>query len=268
MARIRSIHIYPIKGMRGISLPEAWLRPEGLEHDRRWMLVDEQGTFLSQRTHPQMARFVPNFAQGRMEISYEGDVLEISLDELGGDAIEVSVFDDAMRAAELPSSYHNWFSERMGQKVRLVRHGRMTERLKNFEKYVDPVQATTITPVSFADGYPYLLLGTASMDLLNSKLSEPLPADRFRANILLQTDRPHEEDEWGAFRLGTARMRSVKPCARCQVTTIDQETGKRGPEPLRTLATYRRVGNKVMFGANAVMVESGRIRVGDELYFD
>lgn len=268
MARIKAIYIYPIKGMRGISLSESELQPEGLRHDRRWMLVDETGTFLSQRTHPQMARFVPEMHDDALIVRYEGTSIEVPVAKATGSDLAVSVFDDRMHAREVDADLNQWFSGHLGQSVRLVRHSRNTDRQKNFKKYVPDSVAATTTPVSFADGYPYLLLGTASMDLLNSKLDDPLPADRFRANLLLYTDRPHEEDDWNEFQLGSARMLSVKPCARCQVTTIDQQTGVKGTEPLRTLATYRRVDNKVLFGANAVLLEKGRIAVGDEVRLD
>ena len=263
MPTVKSLHIYPIKGMRAINISSARLRDAGFEHDRRWMLVDEAGAFLSQRTHEVFTQFVPSITDGQMQVNFGTERITFSLTESSTTTLPVSVFEDDMIAAEVDPQVSTWFSDQLGKRVRLVRRTGMTSRHKNFSKHVSPTTPRTSSPVSFADGYPYLILGTASMELLNEKLDTPLPLDRFRANIYLETTEPHEEDHFGEIRVGTERMLVVKPCARCQVTTIDQLTGERGKEPLRTLATYRRVGKKVNFGANAVALTEGVIRVGD-----
>ena len=265
MPTVKSLHIYPIKGMRALDLPAARLREAGFEHDRRWMLVDAAGTFLSQRTHAVFTQFVPEIRDGWMHVRFGAEHVRFSLSETSDTTLPVTVFDDRMRAAEVDTDVSAWFSDHLHEHVRLVRRTAATSRPKAFAKYVGPDAARTTTQVSFADGYPYLILGTASLELLNEKLATPLPPDRFRANIYLNTTEPHEEDTYRNLTIGSERMLVVKPCARCQVTTIDQRTGARGREPLRTLATYRRRGNGIDFGANAVAVTEGTIRVGDRV---
>ena len=265
MMTIQSLHLYPIKGMRGIEVPSAKLAEAGFEYDRRWMLVNEHNTFISQRTHPILTKFIPSIHENRLTVNYAHETLEIPFSEYADLHPEVSVFEHQMRATELSTRVNEWFSQQLQEAVRLVHQTTVTSRTKNFEKYVAPGAPRTQTPVSFADGYPYLLLGTASMDLLNQKLDQALTIDRFRANIIVQTEQPHEEDHWQEIKIGTEKMLVIKPCARCQVTTIDQQTGERGKEPLRTLATYRKKGNKINFGANAISLSDGTLRVGDVL---
>jgi len=263
MPTIRSIHIYPIKGMRGISLPSAQLQPEGFVSDRRWMLVDDDGTFISQRTHPEMTMFIPSISRGILTVASKGEEITIPTEELTEDHIDVRVFDDNMKATVVSDEVSKWFSERLHTSLRLVKVSQVTNRIKDFSKYV--VAEPKETVVSFADGYPYLILGTASMDLLNSKMEVDLDIDRFRANIVVDTDQPHDEDIWKSIQIGDQQMIVIKPCARCQVPTIDQQTGEMGKQPNTALATYRRDGRKVNFGMNAVALTNGSVSVGDTI---
>ena len=131
------------------------------------------------------------------------------------------------------------------------------------ERAVDPLYAGAADRVGFADGFPFLLLSEASLDDLNARLDSPLPVNRFRPNIVVAGCVPYEEDRWRRVRVGGVGFRVVKPCSRCAVSIVDQETGGKGEEPPRTLASYRKVGGKVLFGQNAIPDGSGRLRVGD-----
>jgi len=263
MANIESLHIYPIKGMRGISLESALLQPEGFEYDRRWMLVDDNGTFISQRSHPRMTLFTTAIEDEMLIVRYDDAQIAIRVDELTDTHIDVSVFDDIMIATVVSEESNAWFSKHLNVSLRLVRVGHMTNRVKDFSKYVESDQSQTT--VSFADGYPYLILSSASMDLLNSKMDNLLNIDRFRPNIVVNTAKAHDEDQWQNIQIGNERMLVIKPCARCQVPTIDQQTGISGKQPNLALARYRRDGNKVNFGMNAVALTGGILKVGDEI---
>ncbi|MBT8221272.1 MAG: MOSC domain-containing protein [Bacteroidia bacterium] len=266
MPKILSLVVYPIKGMRGIEINQAKLRPKGFQFDRRWMLVDQNGKFISQRSHPILTQFNIRFDSEQLLVSFGNELLKVEVEEMGNNQIPVSVFDDQMLASEAHPSYSNWFSQMLNESVQLVRHSSATERIKNFATYVNPEHTPQETPVSFADGYPYLIVGTASMDLLNSRMSDPLPLDRFRANIIVETFEPHEEDHWQHINIGDQKLLVIKPCARCQVPNIDQKTGISGNEPNKTLATYRKRENKIYFGMNAISLTNGLLTIGQEVY--
>ena len=247
--------------MRGITLQSAQLEPEGFEHDRRWMLVDDAGTFISQRTHPELTMFISSIEGDLLTVAYKGSEIKIPIDDLTGEHIDVSVFDDQMKATIVSDEASKWFSERLNTSLRLVKVSSVTNRIKDFSKYVDTDQKDTV--VSFADGYPYLILSTASMAQLNSKMDVDLDIDRFRANIVVDTYHPHDEDSWKTIQIGDQHLLVIRPCARCQVPTIDQQTGQKGKQPNTALAGYRRDGNKVNFGMNGVSLTDGMVSVGD-----
>lgn len=264
---IHSLHIYPIKGCQGISVESARLQPEGFEYDRRWMLVNDKGKFISQRSHPILTQFYPDIHDRQLSIRYQDMRTTFGLDDQIDDSkIEVTVFDDIMYAREVDLSVSKWFSDILGEDVRLVKVSQVTNRIKDFRKYVDTDRhASGRTVVGFADGYPYLILGTASMDYLNNKLDQSLSMDRFRANIVIKTDVPHIEDEWKALEIEDQKLIITKPCARCQVPNIDQQSGLSTKEPNHTLASYRRFENKIYFGMNAVSVTEGVLSIGDQI---
>jgi len=256
---LKEIWIYPIKSLGGIQLETCNTITEGLEHDRRWMLVDEQGIFMSQRTCPEMALFSCRLTDRELIINYKGDSVEIPLSEQSDKLTDVQVWESNFKAHEVSDSISQWFSDRLSQKVTLVR---MTEDSNRTKALKEPPYETNL---SMADGYPYLLLGTASMKQLNEKLTTKISANRFRANLIIETDVPHVEDTWKNVSIGNTSLQIIKPCARCQVITIDQETGKQGKEPTKTLASYRKESNKILFGVNAICTQEGRVAVGDEV---
>jgi uncharacterized protein len=240
-----------VKSCRGLSLPEATVEPWGLAGDRRWMLVDEAGEFVTQREDPLLATVVPTPVPSGLRLFLRGKEVEVPFPDAQAPRVEVSVWGDRLAAR---------LAARFEPGLRLV--------------YMDEPRARPVDPdygrpedrVSFADGFPLLLAATGSLDALNARLAAPLPMTRVRPNVVVAGAGAFEEDEWRQIRIGRVAFRVVKPCARCVVTTTDQATGARGgekAEPLRTLATFRRGAHGVLFGQNLIPDGAGTIRVGD-----
>ncbi|WP_426328016.1 MOSC domain-containing protein [Pedobacter sp. R-06] len=259
---LSEINIYPIKSLGGIRLEKALLEERGLQYDRRWMLVDEEGIFITQRKHFKLALLQVNIGGGKLSVSHKAlpeQSISFSLDEDTGEALSVVIWNDTATALEVNKAVSDWFSNFLNFKVRLVKMPLTEKRL------VDRDYATNDEIVSFADGYPCLLIGQSSLDGLNEKLDDPIRMDRFRPNFVFIGGYPHVEDGFKTFHIGEVLFSAIKPCARCVLITIDQQTGEKGQEPLRTLASYRTVGKKIMFGQNLLHQQSGVIRVGDEV---
>lgn len=259
MIKVRSLHIYPIKGMMGSSVDSAKTLERGFEHDRRYMLIDKNGTFISQRTHPQLVFFNPKIVNDQVIVEHEDKSFKISPSSPLRHTVETTIFDQLVPATEVSQSANDWFSSILEEDVRLVK---MT---KNDIRYKELIKGPKRVEVSFADGYPYLIIGTASLDKLNTLLKEPIGMERFRPNIVVETTEPHVEDRWNDIQIGNSELFVVKACARCPVVTTDQKLGSRSKEPLRTLASYRRKEKKVYFGANAISRRDSCINIGDEV---
>ncbi len=257
--KVLSLGIYPIKGMQGVSVPSLTALERGFEHDRRYMLIREDGTFLSQRVHPELVQFFPRIEGDNIIVFYKGREHTIPLSESTGNTVEATIFDKPVSATEVNKFANRWFSSILAMEVRLVKMTKDDVRHKELIKGPEKVE------VSFADGYPYLIVGSASLEKLNSKMDQPMPMHRFRPNIVIETTEPHVEDTWEKIKIGNVEFMVVKPCARCQVVTIDQYTGFSGPEPLKTLSSYRKKDNKVYFGANAISLQEGLVHIGDEV---
>ena len=263
---VASLHVYPVKGLKGVDVREARATARGLEFDRRFMVVDETGTFLTQREHPRMATVWTDIAGDSLVLSApDADEVSVPLIPTGPATMRVRVWRSTVDAAPVSAEADAFLTETLGMKCRLVYMPDTTRRLSN------PEYAGDDKLVSFADGYAYLLIGTASLADLNQRMATrggaPLPMNRFRPSIVLAGSAPYAEDTWNEVRVGSAVLGAAKPCGRCQVTTTDQSTGEvRGPEPLATLATYRDSAEfGVMFGMNYVTLEAGTIRVGDPI---
>lgn len=256
--KIKSLHIYPIKSLGGISLISSNLLERGLEYDRRWMLVDEHGVFLSQRDLPVLALFSVAIEDGLIIRSPNGASLEVNMNE-AGEHVTVSIWDDTVKAVEVSKNASSWFSQELKSEVRLVYMPSKSRRL------IDERYATNSEVVSFADGYPVLIANTASLIDLNSRLSIPIEIGRFRPNIVVEGATAFEEDRWANINIGTSKIEVVKKCARCVVVNINPATATKELEVLHALATYRKVSNKVLFGVNALVHQTGIIKVGDEL---
>jgi len=226
------------------------------------MLVDENSTFITQRKHFELALLQVSISGGKLNVAHKlTPELHISfgLDEDTGTAITVKIWDDTVTGMEVNPDVSSWFSTYLNFKVKLVKMPLEEQR------FVDRDYASNDEIVSFADGYPCLMIGQAALNSLNEKLKEPVLMDRFRPNFVFTGGEPHEEDRFKTFYIGEIPFSAVKPCARCVLITIDQQTGEKGQEPLRTLASYRTLNKKIMFGQNLLPQALGTIRKGDEI---
>jgi uncharacterized protein YcbX len=259
---LSKLYIYPIKSLGGISLNESEIEEKGLKYDRRWMLIDDEGTFVSQRKHHTLALLQLSMIDDYFiitEKSAQHNSSSFRVNEHLDDKILVRVWDDICHGLEVSIRVSQWFSDYLGFKVRLVVMPEQERRL------VDPRYALNNEVVSFADGYPSLLIGQSSLNELNKRLEHPVLMDRFRPNFVFSGGIPHEEDSIGTFQLGGINFTAAKPCARCVLITVDQATGIKSAEPLKTLAGYRTRGNKIMFGQNLLHKGTGRISIGQVL---
>lgn len=264
--QLSEIWVYPIKSLGGISLTEAVAEPRGLRYDRRWMLVDENGRFVSQREIPKMAMLGTALDTVTLSVFWKHDPaervtipLDINLEQLP--IIEVEVWGDRCAAGVLPDEINDWFSTQLEENLRLVYMPDTTKR------WADERYAPSGQHVSFADGFPYLIIGQATLDELNRRLEQPLPMNRFRPNFVFTGGEAFEEDNWQAFSIQDQKFMGVKPCARCSIPSIHQETAERAAEPTKTLATFRKFDNKILFGQNVIWLGDGEplIRVGDQI---
>ena len=280
MAILSDIILYPIKSCAGIHLREAVLTRSGLmsEHvfDREWMVVDEQGRFLTQREHPRMALIVPRIKATTLELRAPG-MLRLEI-ELGlphpqhAPVLDVQVWDDTVRAYDCDEVTATWFSQAIGVPCRLVRFHPDVVRATS-SKWTAGIAASTM----FADGYPVLIAGSASLADVNDKLRaagrEALPMNRFRPNLVIGDIGAFEEDYAEFLQLGATTLKPVKPCSRCPIPSVDQATGVPGPDPLDVMQAYRakpELDGAICFGMNAIVTDGGdeRIVVGQEIGFE
>ncbi|MEX1132792.1 MAG: MOSC N-terminal beta barrel domain-containing protein [Flavobacteriales bacterium] len=254
---LASIHIHPVKSLGGFAVEEAQLTDRGLEHDRRWMLVDEQGSFMTQRELASMACLHCSPLRNGFRVTdvRDGSTLDLPWALVEGERHKVSVWSDSLSALHGDAAWDSWFSAHLERPVRLVYMPDSSERRS------DEGNAKGLT--SLSDAFPYLITSQASLDDLNARLPSPIGMERFRPNLVVAGGTPFQEDVWTEITIGKVRFQLARPCARCVVITTDQLSGERSKEPLRTLATYRSAGNKVMFGMNAVGDADGCVRVGD-----
>lgn len=262
MYSLSEIWIYPIKSLGGIRLTESKITTRGLEHDREFMLVDENGQFISQRTYPQL---------NQLELTQEKDTflvkdkrnteqIRIPITITSGDLISVEIWDDTCKSIASSQEVNQWFSNFLNTTCRLVFMPKTSNR------QVDTDYAPINTSTTFTDGFPFLIIGQASLDFLNDKLDTEVDIQRFRPNFVFTEGQPHDEDSWEEFKIGNAHFKRVKPCARCVVTTINLDTSKPGKEPLKTLSTYRRQDNKIYFGQNLICLQGDIIKTGDLIH--
>ncbi|MEQ8712162.1 MAG: MOSC domain-containing protein [Cyclobacteriaceae bacterium] len=259
---LTDIYIYPIKSMGGIRLESSVCEGRGLQYDRRWMLIDPTGKFVSQREHAHLCLIKLSLSSDGFRLSYNDEHREIPRILSGTDYSEVQVWGDTCKAIIHDSEINAWLSQILDLDVRLV------YQVDEDNRHVDPAFAKNGEVNSLSDGYPYLVLGQSSLDLLNEKLAEPILINRFRPNLVFSGSEPHEEDQWADFSIGHAKFYGAKPCSRCQVPTINQESGVMGKEPTRTLARYRNFDHKIKFGMNVLCSQEGTIAVGDQILFE
>ncbi len=260
---ITSLTIYPVKSLAGISLNSAKLENRGFKYDREWMVVTEGGQFLTQRELAPMALIQTAILEHTLRLTMPlGDSVEVPLSidkaQVDAKAMTVKVWNDTCQAIDQGDEAADLLSRNLEKKVRLVRMEPAFKRIVD-QKYANSADNV----VSFADGFPVLVISDESLAELNRRLEYPLPMNRFRPNITIGGSAPFAEDNWSEITIDNVKLSLVKPCARCQITTIDQDTAEASHEPLKTLSFFRKENGKIMFGQNAIPQNNGEIRLGD-----
>lgn len=260
--QLQDIYIYPIKSLGGFRVDQANLEEKGFQYDRRWMLVDKEGRFLTQREHNQMALFQVELNEQGLFVVRKNNPEEkvtIPMKATTEVVMPVRIWDDEVSGQLVDIKVSEWFSKQLQIECDLVLFPEFAVRK------LKPKYAVNNESVSYADGMPYLLIGQGSLDDLNQKLDEAVGMERFRPNLVISGAEPFEEDTWEKIRIGDAEFKISKPCARCVMTTIDQETAEKGKEPLKTLASYRLQDKKIMFGQNLIQLNGAKVQVGDNV---
>jgi uncharacterized protein len=257
MLKITQLFIYPIKSLGGISLKESEVTLCGLNYDRRWMLVDADGKFLTQRTDAGMALFTTAFTNKGISVTFEQDTIVIPFNVETQNVLQVQIWDNQTTAIEVSETMSSWFSKNLNLHCKLV------YLPDNALVQVDMRYAENGDVTSLSDGYPSLFVSEQSLTNLNEKLETPIGFDRFRPNVVFEGNYPHHEDDLTDFKINGIPFKGAKKCARCVVTTINQTNGTAGKEPLKTLSTYRTQNNKIYFGMNVLHKGTGKIQVGD-----
>lgn len=259
MPTLSAIHVYPVKSCAPLSPVEAMVEARGFVGDRRWMIVDANGKFLTARAHPRLTLIhaVP-CADGGLDLAAPGLRPLRLVPPQAGPRTAATIWRDRVDVLPAPDA-DAWISAFLQLPARFVFMDAQCARA------VDPAYAQAGDEVSFADGFPFLLITQAALEALNDKLQSPLPMQRFRPSMVVAGTAPHAEDGWKRIRVGTVEFEVVKPCIRCVLTTVDFERGQFDPsgEPLRTLIGYRRTPAGVAFGQNLIARGSGVLRVGD-----
>lgn len=259
---VTQLYIYPIKSLGAVSLSKAVVENEGLRGDRRFMLVDAQGKFITQRTRPELTRFV-------LEESLNGffvkDVVtglskELCWEPNVGDWVSVEIWEDQLQAREVMDDWSNWFSNALSEEVKLVRITAEKPRVMKV-KYQTELAKNT----SFADSLPLLLVSSGSYTSLQEQLDEPVDQLRFRPNIIVSELESFVEDTWAEIKIGEVSLSGAKPCARCPLVNVDPLTGESDKKTLKALASFRTINHKVYFGQQFVPISVGEITVGMEV---
>ncbi len=259
---VTHLYIYPIKSLGAVSLRESILENEGLRGDRRFMLVDSKGMFITQRTRPALTRFVLSETAGGFTVkdAVTGLVKELSWEPALGSWIPVEIWEDQLLAREVLEGWSEWFSAALSEEVKLVRITPEQPRLMKV-KYQTELATTT----SFADSLPLLLVSSGSYAALQERLEEPVDQLRFRPNIIVSSLESFAEDTWAELKIGEVSLSGAKPCARCPLVNVDPSTGESDKKTLKALALFRTLNHKVYFGQQFVPMSVGKIQVGMEV---
>ncbi len=257
--KITQLNIYPLKSARPIRLKTMKIINSGPEYDREWMLTKPNGQFLSQRTHAILGQIQPEITTSSLLLNAPGmECLELPLEYENFGEVTVQIFGKEAPAQKLSSMAHEWASDYLKQSVLLVRSSSAGSRQTSGKR-------GPITPLHFADGYPFLLTNEASLNQLNEKLPHAISMDRFRPNIVIDTHTPSEEDEWSQFNIGKIPFLAVKACTRCKIIDLDPATGDFNNQVSKTLKNYRTLDGKIVFGQNLIHQSTGTISLDDRI---
>lgn len=256
---VTRLFIHPIKSCAALSVERVEVRPRGPRDDRRWMLVDEEGRFVTGRKLACMVKLRAVPVEDGLELGWDDQSFAVRAPQGEHGRARVSVWKSEVDAALADPRASAWISARLGTPLRLVHMDAAAERWAN------PERAGPGQPVSFADGYPWLLFGESALEALNARFTPPVPAEALRPNIVIAGNAAHAEDDWQRLRIGTVVFRQTKPCVRCVFTTVDPERGERRPDgqPLKALRSYRLGPDGVLFGVNLLAEQPGWIGLGD-----
>jgi hypothetical protein len=256
--KLLAAFLYPVKSMRAVATSTLTLDDKGIVGDRRWMVVDAEGRFVTQRTVPALVRLQPELVEGGVRIDDGASCLDVALPPLTAPRRTVTVWRDTFAALDAGEEAATWLSSRLGFPCRLVAFAPDVRREVDVT-YAKDAQTT------FTDAYPLLVVNEASLDALNEALPSPIPMERFRPNLVVRAEAPWVEDSWTRLEIDGLPLEGVKPCARCVAITTDQRTGERphGPLPLSTLTQLHSLpGRGALFGMNLVHRANGLLRVG------
>lgn len=260
MTTLSRLFVHPVKSMRGLQLSHAQVTASGLAFDRLFMLTDPQGMFITARQYPQLVQFTPALLpDGLLITSPDGDTASVRFRDFSGQGEPTEVWGNQFTSVIAPESVNQWLSGFLKRDVQLRWVGEdLTRRVKKFAD----------VPLSFADGFPYLLMNEASMRDLQQRCPSSVKLEQFRPNLVITGAAAYEEDTWQTIRIGEVIFDLVKPCSRCILTTVSTERGRKHPrgEPLKTLQGYRTADNgDVDFGQNMIARNTGMIRAGDSV---
>jgi uncharacterized protein YcbX len=257
--QVTRLFIHPIKSCAPLAVERVEVRPRGPRDDRRWMLVDEVGRFITGRKLAAMVLLRATPIAGGLRLDWQGQSLEVAAPSGEHGRCPVTVWKSEVDAALADPLASAWIGQRLGMPLRLVHMDAQAERWAN------PERAGAGQPVSFADGYPWLLFGESALDAINARIDPPVVAESFRPNIVIAGNAAHAEDDWQRLRIGKAIFRQTKPCVRCVFTTVDPLRGERREDgqPLKALKSYRLGPDGVLFGINLVAESDGAVSVGD-----
>ena len=261
--RLSAIFRYPVRSLRGQSLEQATIEPRGILGDRRWMVVDDTGRFLTRREFSRMALFDVRATPDGLLLSHpDHGTVHVGQPDAAAPLIHARVWKDIVPVRCADAQTGDFLTRAIGRPAQLVYQPDESRRA------IDPAYADPDDETSLSDGYPLLVTALGSLAALNERLALPIGITRFRPNLVIDGVEPWAEDKWRLIRIGGATLRIVKPCSRCINTTQDELTGERfeGNDPLKTLRWMGRMTKGgIMFGQNAIPDGPGEVRVGDEI---
>lgn len=261
MYKLTEINIYPVKSLSGYSVKSAVVTDRGLQYDRRWMLVDESGKFLTQRSLHKMSLLKAEIKGEEVELwnKINNEKISFSIDQKTDKIINAIIWDDFVTTDQVSELVDQWLCDNLNTKCSLVYMPDSSRRM------VDKKYSLNNDITSLSDAYPFLIIGEQSLNDLNSRLTQKISMDRFRTNFVFSGGISFDEDKWRKIQIGQIMFYPVKPCSRCAVPTIDPSTGERGNEPLTTLSLFRKVDNKIYFGQNMLHSGVGEIEINTEI---
>jgi uncharacterized protein len=263
--KISQLYIYPVKSMGPVAVQEAEVTDRGLKHDRRWMIVDDNYNMLSLREIPEMCMFDMEVNNNFLSLQSKnnGESIKIYTQTHSKEWVKAKIWNATVDAHTYDDKVNQWFSEQLGKKCKLVYMPDNSSRIVDTTSGYKPKGKFT----SFADAYPFLLLGESSMADLNTRFPESLSILRFRPNLVFSGGQAYLEDNIAHFTINGLRFEGLENCARCAIPNVDPGTGIMNPqkEPLKTLAKYRMHNKNIIFGRNVVHSDTGIIHVGDHL---